>query len=1265
MICPNVNTREWKILEKQCGKELAMAIWTSYGHKFPNVKTLTELHAEIKLPRKSFLDDLPILKKKIRLYNKKNGTAHSFSFEQIGESASIKIQLHPNYLPVNLEKQRQRDYQRKENPSQAEAFNTLYEPVRITDPSREEFLGDEFLYEQERKEFDYEPEVRTTSKYLTHLEQRKKLLESQYAAVIAAKDFSKQNVILESLKTIEKRIKEARTQISTDTVVQGWERDRAYIESILTAPEVSSGEIYLAFQMLDFYTNQELLLDLVSDIDIETNAPIVEKIDGIVGNANRTVEKVNKLSYTFLKAKLESITGRTFSEQELKEIKEIDGASALFRDISTNENALVQLMDRFITEAGYKTQRVLNEKFKRIEELSEKIKKVSPDFDIFLQKDVDGNYTGRLVHPFSQKFFTERGTAYNRFNRTKTLASYNALQNWKEKHTIEFDWRKLFYEDYKRLGGPEVFSDADVQSHISEIKELVGETEYNNILNQLSRKKNQFLARREAIEQDISLNLKPETYLSLWDVENNPFHYFDNYHTAIESDGELVHFDWYKNKGYIFNIPRKTVDGRNSDYYDTDYLQIQRNPDLSEFYSFFTETVDEMLSYLPEHITSDIKNKSTFVPFLMKSVFEKIMENNGSTAFKDVYTGIIEGLRAGEESTVSYDERDPITGKTVPSLRVGMLSGGLNASETVKIIQTLEEEGLVPGEDSYVKRRMQLEREAINAKRSFDLGKILKAFVSVIETYRHKAAVEDSVKLIHTTIKKGVEVQRNSSENIITDRDGNPIVTKDTFKNTISQAEYAFDVFYGKSKNIKPSKRKVLTAEEKEQVEYLKAKMEETLASNLPEEEKEATYNNYAALLEKIGGNFVASEMWDAIMKYIHVKSIGWNVFSAINNLMIGTASNLIYAQGNQEFGNKEFFAAMRMLLSSVLKSATVDTIAIGDANKIRNMMENYSVLGSVADELNQSNFYKSRIGKGINKLMPYEMSKSGEYINQGATFIAMMLKEKFTTPDGEEINLWDAYDEEGNFKYGDDSEIFVKFKGKITQTLKSIHGNYDPLSKVQIKRTAGGRALMMFRNWIAETVANRWQKEQYDQKLGRNVKGRYRSYAIVFNDEKYKDMSLIEKTIFMFKTLLFKSTREELSELDAANMRKNAMELYIWIAVATIMVGLSGDDDDDEKRTAAQNYILNLGFRLQTDIEFYSSPVATEKLIRQTVPPAQFVVDLWKFKDAVTGYVEGDDEIPTGPYAHQSRLMRATGRLIPGWATYYRQEAATEQLQK
>lgn len=1258
--CPNKNDIRWKRLEAQCGKDLATTIYMAYGESFPKVLTITELRNDIKLPSKTFISELPKLKKRIRLYNQKNGTAHTFKEEVVGQSQIVKLTLKPNYLPVNLEKQRLRDRARLEDLTYLESFEETYghNPKEIN-VSREEFLQDPYLVEQERKEFDYEPEVQAKISYTQSLKERLKTIDSQLASAQASQNTPLYERLLKVRKETKDRIDESEDKINFQLISNHWDRDLSFINSLLSSPTISEADVNLLYKILSYYSNRDFLTEYISELDIESESPSLQRADVIVGQASRYISRLNKLSEKLIKARLEKITGQDYSEEKINELTEIGVLSANLRDTSTNKNVLIQLGDSLIKKAGNRTNKNLSVVFKKIEKAAENIK----DFSIFLQKDEKGVPTGKLVHPYSQKFFDSLISRAKVFNASKSKAAYDNFIKWKKDNVIEVDWRKLFYSEYKEIFGETTFTQEEIDSHINSIKSLIGDKAWNKLKDKLERKKNIFLSRRQFIKENADLNGYPSSYLKVWDMINSPFTYFDNLNDPPVIEDKVATFDFVINKGYIPSIPLKTKDGKNLGYYDAQYEQIANDTELLEFFEMFSETVSEMLAYVPSFMKKGVTEN--FIPFMMKSVFEKITESNGSTAFKDVYEGIVKGIRDSEESEISYEERDPLTNKPIPSLKVSMMSGELSASDKVELLQRLEEQDLKPGNPLYKKVSDEIKRDILNRKRSYDLPKVLKAFVTVVETYRHKAEVEDSIKMIDYFIKSSQEVQKTASGKTLKDAEGNVIKTKDTFKNVLEQWEYAYDAFYGIYKDRKLSAKKILTSEEKEKIKYLENKIQTIADSDLEADVKEKELEKYNKLLNSIGGYRVNSEIWDSVMKYIHVKSMGWNVFSAANNFMVGTISNIIYAQGNQEFGTKEYFKALSLMKSSFFKAATFDTYQDATNKKIRNLIEYYSVMGTAADELNQSNFYKSSLGKGINKLMPYELTKSVEYINQGTTFIAMLLKEKIDTPEGEK-SLWECYDEEGQFKYGDDSETYDKFKGKLAQTMKAIHGNYDPLSPVKIKKTVGGRAIMMFRNWIAETVANRWEEERDDIQLGRKVKGRWRSYEASFNSEHLKNASVVEKAIFVFQTLITKAAREKLSDLDAANMRKNAAELTLWISVSLAMLLLSsGDDDDDEKNSAMTNYITNLGFRLQTDIEFYISPIAAEKLLQQSVPPAQIVVDLAKFTKAIKTYIEGDDIIERGPYSGQSRLERSFGRLIPGWATYYRQLDVSSKISK
>ena len=112
MACPIKTSSEYIKLKKQVGKELADYTWFAYNESYPQMYTNTELRNVMKIPYKTFESGVIIAANTVRRYNFKNGTAHHFTKTKIGESLQYKIEFIPNYLPVNIEKQRQRDLAR-------------------------------------------------------------------------------------------------------------------------------------------------------------------------------------------------------------------------------------------------------------------------------------------------------------------------------------------------------------------------------------------------------------------------------------------------------------------------------------------------------------------------------------------------------------------------------------------------------------------------------------------------------------------------------------------------------------------------------------------------------------------------------------------------------------------------------------------------------------------------------------------------------------------------------------------------------------------------------------------------------------------------------------------------------------------------------------------------------------------------------------------------------------------------------------------------
>ena len=109
--CPLPNSKEWKMLVSQTGESLAKLAFIANGYAVPNVTSLTDIKKAIGF--KTNVENFASIAKKLKAYNKINGTSHSFEKERIYGN-TFKLTLKPNYLSVNLEKQRIREQGRND-----------------------------------------------------------------------------------------------------------------------------------------------------------------------------------------------------------------------------------------------------------------------------------------------------------------------------------------------------------------------------------------------------------------------------------------------------------------------------------------------------------------------------------------------------------------------------------------------------------------------------------------------------------------------------------------------------------------------------------------------------------------------------------------------------------------------------------------------------------------------------------------------------------------------------------------------------------------------------------------------------------------------------------------------------------------------------------------------------------------------------------------------------------------------------------------------
>ena len=234
------------------------------------------------------------------------------------------------------------------------------------------------------------------------------------------------------------------------------------------------------------------------------------------------------------------------------------------------------------------------------------------------------------------------------------------------------------------------------------------------------------------------------------------------------------------------------------------------------------------------------------------------------------------------------------------------------------------------------------------------------------------------------------------------------------------------------------------------------------------------------------------------------------------------------------------------------------------------------------------------------------------------------MLNEKVKTLHGQETRLFEAFDVNGKWRadvYGEhkgwdgdistegDLKEFKKFQDRLIAINKVAHGNYDPASFPMAKRYIFGRFALQFRSWLAESWERRMGDEKYNEQLGRNVKGFYRSIG-----ENSK--------VFLKLALMQKDGLTSLSPVDQANLKKGMVEMIVILGTmaAGLMVKSLGDDDDDDKMVT--NLLLNQIYRLESDMTFYLSPGSFNRILSSPIPAIRTYLDAEKAISSTMSYM-------------------------------------------
>lgn len=372
-------------------------------------------------------------------------------------------------------------------------------------------------------------------------------------------------------------------------------------------------------------------------------------------------------------------------------------------------------------------------------------------------------------------------------------------------------------------------------------------------------------------------------------------------------------------------------------------------------------------------------------------------------------------------------------------------------------------------------------------------------------------------------------------------------------------------------------------------------------------------------------------DLGDAIdfgLKWNSLLRIGLNPISAVTNVLVGEAGNIIETMGGRFFNRGDLTKA----------SGIFSAQAFFKDSKFNHIIEKYPLMQELTDYE-----YAGRLStsKGLNgekvKNFMYKPQKAGEIFLQGRTMIAMMLN---TKPDGK-TSFWEMLDDTGNLKqeYKDQFEDFndymIRFSTKVLAVNEKIHGRYSERDAAIIQQNALWRMAFQFKKWVPAAIEARFESKRFDERLGAEVEGRWITVAR------------------MIKNLGDTANRVstgQLTELERYNFRKVATEVVMILGSLAMYMALGWDDDDKRKKSAGYKFVMTQLDRVSGDLLFLANPENATAMTKNPIAMTKLVDDLWDtFKYTPYALYLGEYKYEAGPKKGENKFYSKLISLTPG----------------
>ena len=367
----------------------------------------------------------------------------------------------------------------------------------------------------------------------------------------------------------------------------------------------------------------------------------------------------------------------------------------------------------------------------------------------------------------------------------------------------------------------------------------------------------------------------------------------------------------------------------------------------------------------------------------------------------------------------------------------------------------------------------------------------------------------------------------------------------------------------------------------------------------------------------------VAEQLVSTVLKYTSLTYVGFNPFSALNNIIYGRISNAIETAGAQFYDRRAIMRSTKELniaLGGFMQGLGSKAAFMTGPDKYRNHKPN-SKYEALVDHFKMIRKYQSGEGReGISDVLSfgYWMQEGGEYMIQSKTGVAMLMSKQLTNSiTGETSSIYDALDYDqatGKVSVKDGFEFTEDQRAELSRNIwgmnEYIHGNYADEDKMVIQKYSLGLLAAQFHKWVWPSFKARFKKSNFDERFGVYTEGRYRTMVKMLGYVWGAHGSIKER---------YKEANGVLTPTEIANIQKTLAEIGFFLgslAVFAIFRGLKdGVDDDDKELKRLLGLLQFQADRTQSEITTFVDPTEYARLLKNPIASSR---SLGEFAEAI-----------------------------------------------